>query len=214
MNMVRTVLLGAIVATAFPAKGLAEGEYSHDGIFMRVGVGLGHMQAGRNWNISEVSQQTTLAIGGAISDNLLMYGELFGSAVPYDIIYRKLFTSYDPYATAEFDVDGAGLGVTYYFTPGNVYLAATLGLAANSAGATAWPLKEWLPGWGVNGRVGKEWWVSEDWSLGIAAQFLYTNGPAYEENPEGGPHVTRVHSMTFGMLLTASWFPEFIGGGG
>lgn len=80
----------------------------------------------------------------------------------------------------DFDLQGFGPGLKYYLMPIDIFASGSLlvsrvSLQNGYAGDARVPLiiSETSP-WGVTGRVsaGKEWWISADWGLGIAAEFL------------------------------------------
>ena len=69
-------------------------------------------------------------------------------------------------------MSGVGAGVTYWFMPVNLYLTGTLGIGTlrvdgggNSDTSDA--------GFALEMALGKEWFVSDRWGLGIGAGFTY-----------------------------------------
>ena len=86
---------------------------------------------------------------------------------------------------------GFGIGVTYYVMPLNLYIAGSLGAAdANLQidGETR-ELRD-ASGTAINLMVGKEWWVSDNWGLGVAAQYYridmeYANDGELDANAAG-----------------------------
>ena len=80
--------------------------------------------------------------------------------------------------------DLLGLGLTYYFMPINPYLTAVLGAGwltldidgddVDTRGTDA--------GFGFNFDVGKEWWVSDNWGLGLAGRFVLVSGTTTNED--------------------------------
>lgn len=73
--------------------------------------------------------------------------------------------------------------MTYYFMPSNVYLSGSLGLA-NAAIETDFDTFDSDFGYGINLAVGKEWWVSDNWGLGVASHLYYSRIPDAELNGE------------------------------
>jgi hypothetical protein len=61
-----------------------------------------------------------------------------------------------------------GPGVTYYVSPTNVFVSGSVSLAQISYGAGG------TSNWGAMGRVvlGKEWWISGNWGLGLGGEVL------------------------------------------
>jgi hypothetical protein len=133
----------------------------------------------------------TLAIGGALVDNVILFGQLnFASALEPEVRSSTLGTM--TLTNTDVDFFGLGGGLAYYVVPVNLYIAGALlmsqlqvsrqGNSDNSADVTD-------EGMGLDLTVGKEWWVSSNWGLGLAAQFFVAR------MPDAGSNVTgqRVH---------------------
>ena len=158
-----------------PPQHLA-GFHEHDGAYVRLHTGFGYarMSASSTGNdivISGTSGAFGLAMGGAVTGNLI----LFGTFTFADITSPNIKINGTSVGAGNNSADSAGFGVgaAYYIEPANVYLAGSL-LAnqleiddnnGNKIAETNW-------GVGFEGIVGKEWWVSDNWGLGIAAQVL------------------------------------------
>ena len=85
-----------------------------------------------------------------------------------------------------------GPAITYYLMPANVYLTGAVGLSwlrldnsdVNESARTD-------VGFGLNADIGKEWWVGDDWGLGVAGRFWFTHtstsdsGVSEDENTTG-----------------------------
>lgn len=69
-----------------------------------------------------------------------------------------------------------GAGLTYYMMPQNIYVGATLGMGnytvsdgnSNSTTRTDYGISTAI-------RVGKQWWISRKWALGIGLIGSYTS---------------------------------------
>src|SRR5665811_847103 len=67
-------------------------------------------------------------------------------------------------------MQGIGPGIAYYFGPINLYLSGTLALSRFwTYDGNGSRLDTSKIGLSFELQVGKEWWVSRDWGLGIAA---------------------------------------------
>jgi hypothetical protein len=67
-----------------------------------------------------------------------------------------------------------GIGLTYYFMPANVFLGGTIGLGTISFssevnGTTSNSSSQ--TGFALQLKVGKEWWVSKRWGLGVSGGY-------------------------------------------
>ncbi len=185
----------------WPDPWWAEGEidpgyHRHDGLFLRLllGIGVGgYLGAGQAFGDRDPMELApagmgSVALGGEVSTNLLAYGELWGHAhFGYGLSHRRDETDEADY----FGLGSMALGLSYYFMPANVYVAASVGPAWSVVGRVVdvyvaagrrHSYEQWIEesetGWGLGATlgVGKEWWVSDDWGLGVGArgQFGYT----------------------------------------
>jgi hypothetical protein len=110
-----------------------------------------------------------IVIGGAVAENVIIAGDLWGiSAVsPSFTVAGQTASGSD----SSFGLGGVGLNLTYYFMPANVYVSVTpslVGLTLRANGATG----NSQAGFGTKIGVGKEWWVGDHWGLGLAGQFF------------------------------------------
>jgi hypothetical protein len=103
-------------------------------------------------------------VGSAIVENVILRGRLRG-AVSY---YRDN----DFGANVLFSFGTAGLGVDYYFTPINIYIGGTVSVAGISR-ADEDRSNRSRAGLGLDLDVGKEWWISRRWGIGIALRATY-----------------------------------------
>ena len=106
---------------------------------------------------------------------------------------------------------GVGPGIAYYFMPWNVYTSVTAGLAKiNFVNAfTDNPLPDTDMGYVGAFSVGKEWWSSPDWGVGIAGRFSHARSMThleYDGRTRGGRYVdSDMHTTTFSLSLSATY---------
>jgi len=153
-----------------------EGFHTHDGFFLRVHVGIAatgfsSTQSGTKTNYAGGGSSSGIAIGGVIARDLVLYGAAFGTSTANpDKQVGGVSVTGD---LGEIGVGAIGPGVAYYFEHINLYLSGTFGLAgftthdngglkvdASRSGA-AFAL-----------MLGKEWWVSRNWGMGIAGELF------------------------------------------
>lgn len=65
-----------------------------------------------------------------------------------------------------------GAGITKYFMPGNIFISATVGVGQFSMDFNNTTSNS-QEGFGFQLKGGKEWWVSDNWGLGVAAGLSY-----------------------------------------
>jgi hypothetical protein len=158
-----------------PDLGPPPGHHLHDGFYMRLTMGPGYLNAkynvgGQDATISGGGMAMAFAFGGSVTPNLVIYGEFMGT-VAMDPKLERGETSQN----TGFDVNlfGIGPGVAYYLEPMNMYFSGTLAFsqvtASSSSSGSSNDTAD-LTNMGIGGSfmVGKEWWVSHDWGLGIA----------------------------------------------
>ena len=121
------------VPTVYAAPAERAGRHTHDGFFMRLSAGGGYLgardeQGTANATFHGGAGSFALALGGAVSDNLIIYGEGLGQQVDTG----ELKLAYDRRRDGSFDVKGSmglyggGPGLAYYFMPYNTYISGTL----------------------------------------------------------------------------------------
>jgi hypothetical protein len=169
-----------------PRYGPPPTDYSanrHVGFFLRPDLGVGFMSAsedsgGSTMTISGASALGGFAIGGAISENLIIAAHVFDSVAVNPNVSVSGFAS----STSDTTLTMWGMGpeLTWYIMPENIYLSGTVGFTkmmiqqGSSSGETDW-------GIGARVGIGKEWWVSDHWGLGIAghASLSSNEDPGY-----------------------------------
>lgn len=122
----------------------------------------------------------SLAVGGAVAPNLIIGGQLWGSSVSdVDLtVNGHTETLHD----VTYDVYGFGALVKYYIMPVNMYLSATPSVAQLSlksdfgSDETRW-------GPALRLGVGKEWYVSQHWGLGVAGVLQLASNKAEDDGP-------------------------------
>ncbi len=153
----------------------APGVNEHDGFYLRLALGGGYtsMSAsyqGSDGTISGGAMALGVAIGGAVSRNLIIYGEFSLSTIGSP----EMESGGESTTRDDLDVSVAGFGpgMAYYVEPLNLYFSGTLLFERLSMKYDDDSDSEANSDMGVGGTlaVGKEWWVSDNWGLGLAGQ--------------------------------------------
>jgi hypothetical protein len=147
----------------------------HDGFYLRLALGVGYGRVsittgGEETTIVGTSLASSLAIGGAIAPNLILYGGFVDSSL-LSPDYKVDGTTVTKGGSSIL-FSGFGPGLAYYFMPSNTYLAGTLLLSRLSQAVPGGRDAISDRGPGLEALLGKEWWVSENWGLGVTAQVI------------------------------------------
>jgi hypothetical protein len=173
----------------------APGAHAHDGLFMRFTVGPGFgIYSGTGQVITTDGAVVTdpsnqgsqvggsISLGGTVGENLILHGDIWFSIVSTE---KKENLLYQEFGTAV-----VGMGVTYYWMPVNIYVTGSIGMANSflvlhegTATKSDQDLaRDLTTGVGVAFQVGKEWWVGDNWALGVALQGEFTYAEDEDSN--------------------------------
>jgi hypothetical protein len=117
-----------------------------------------------------------IAVGGAVVPNLILYAEFLIAGSAESTVERNQ----DPVTDMRVggaDVYGVGPGIAYYFDPVNIFLAATILYGRAVVDDTTSKRNLFESKWGsvFELLLGKEWWVSDNWGLGVSVQAILAN---------------------------------------
>lgn len=211
-TILTTAALCGLCATAQAAP------ETHDGFFLQFNVG----PSGQDWtikdpptlrgvidemNVSGTGAQIDISVGAALTEDVIVFGQVSVNTM----IAPKLTLkggSISASERADEDVSastvGLGVGLQYYLMPAGIYLAGSvlsvqlqIAQDENGDGISEDPRGS-EKGLGFQFRLGKEWWVSEEWGLGIAASYLRASIPE-----KGGNEDWAVNN--FALTFTATY---------
>jgi hypothetical protein len=181
------------------------GFQTHDGFFVRLHLGGGFTSiVGSNGTrFSGGGVSLGFALGGVITRNLIIFGTVAGTIIMDPTVTRDggLQASYVNLAGSSASVGGTGAGAAYYLEPVNAYLSGALMLVTfelDDASNNAILRSE--TGIGFQAIIGKEWWVSTNWGLGIAGE-LYVGRMMKDK---GDPSINWT-SNAFSILFSATY---------
>jgi hypothetical protein len=169
------------------------GYHEHDGFYLRLTMGLGYLNTSvpmseDRGTLYGVAGSFAAAFGGTIAPNLIIYGEISGmSATDPEFSYRGTsITQKD----LTFSMITFGPGLAYYLQPANVYFSGSVGFGYfvfENNDDYDWNSNrnETDLGFGFSTTMGKEWWVTADWGLGVAAQFQMATAKSYDNRFTG-----------------------------
>jgi hypothetical protein len=143
------------------------GTREHDGFLLRIALGVGGGSlSGDDVTYSGGGFAWSLALGGSVGGGFAINADLyqttlFNPSVNYD-------TLKDEDLGGDLTLNGFGVGATYYIDPANVYFALSIGFVNGLFENASGDRSSTKLGLGGHFIVGKEWWASEDWGIGIA----------------------------------------------
>jgi len=193
-----------------------ETAHTHDGFYFRTGLGFGWGQVTAKVDDIEATYTGSgwlldLLFGGTIGNTVV----IGGGFLIHEIVDPKLEVNSEEFGDATEELEG-GLGVVtlgpfvdFFFGPhdgghiGSMIGAASIGLEDDDA--------ELSEGWGFSLFGGYDFWVSDEWSLGINGRYMYAKGERkFDTNiatPEGivvveSPTIVDT-AHTFGVMFSA-----------
>lgn len=182
-----------LIATAAAFCFAESAPQTHDGFFLNLSLGFGYQsfeysastKFAPDLEAKGGATEFDIKLGGRIAPNTLLHATITGVSCmnDMDIIYEdeKISTS-----DLSESMSLLGIGVTYYL-PANFFVTASVGTAqfTNSDNTDNDNKVDGASetGFGFQVGAGKEWWVSENWGLGVSAAFTY--GSADDKHDAG-----------------------------
>jgi hypothetical protein len=183
------------------------GARRHDGFYLRMLLGPGFTSAkassgSESIKLSGGGLGLSVAIGGALRDNFILFGELVvDSAISPDLEIRGVKTGTLQNASA--NIGGLGGGVAYYFMPFNAYLSGALvasRLTIEDRNNDETGSSDLGPA--LDLTIGKEWFVSDNWGLGVAVQVLLASMKDNEPLANGATATWKAIGFAIGLSAT------------
>ena len=202
--IIAAVLLTSSVASAQGRRERGnhdDGRHEHDGFYLRFQLGGGYTQAtvvGEDFAIKGTGYGFNAEFGGAPVRNLILFGKLYGTSAPNPDIEVGDITIEGQDDDVSQNIGAVGAGVADYIMPANVYVSGALTFAQLTVSEDGDTVAESDLGGALHLGVGKEWWVSDNWGLGLGAELALGRVP--EKNDSSKWNV--VNAM---LLLSATF---------
>lgn len=209
----RKAILAVVAVVTLGAGGVARAgpaPHTHDGFFLQMDLGGGGLSTKSTTytalvgatpltgelEMSGGAPEFSIALGGALTPNFVIAGQLWGVTVSSPDVKFAGITGNATDTTQT--LSGIGVYLAYYFMPANVYVAATpsIGSLSLKESGTEFSTKS---GFALKLAVGKEWWVSDNWGLGLNLQY------AYASNEDKGTNPPTFTSNWFGVAFSATY---------
>jgi hypothetical protein len=169
----------------------------HDGFYLGLRLGGGYLHLGTDGaSMAGPAVSINVALGGVVAPNLIVYGALFGSSVSDPELKNGAYSQ--TLNGVSLTMVGVGGGLAYY-TQDNLYVAGTIAASqfsladSNNSNYHA----DSKTGLGFQGVVGKEWWVSQDWGIGLAGEIFAATMKDDGDNTWKGLAVSLLFSATY-----------------
>ncbi len=169
------VTAAAALAALFLAAPAALAQNSppetHQGLFLRLQGGLGYLRAdadylGGNSSAYGGSGVLGLAVGGAVAENVIVYGELWGMAAANPTV--QFLSATHVLQDASLNYGGLGLGLGTFLMPANVFLGVSLSLTRLGVTDADGTRTNSDVGLAVSATLGRQWWISHHAGLGLS----------------------------------------------
>ena len=153
---------------------------------------------------SGASAIAAVDVGMAVVDDLIVRARLAGS---YQLARRSDFSELNEREFSLFVLGELGAGLDYYIMPLNLYVGATLGISGVSFTEFDRDSKDSRTvhskaGLALDVDVGKEWWITGNWGMGLALRLRYmTHGAANIAPGSDG----NLNVLQIGPLFTATY---------
>lgn len=161
-----TLLALACIAFAEP--------YTHDGFFMNYAFGAGYQDFDikgkriKDSDISGVATEFDLKLGLSLNPQIIVHLSI--ASIDNSNEYDNGDVAYASTGVSAFLI---GVGATHYMAS-NIYATASVGaVQLGPSRESEFDLKDGQHGLGVEAGVGKEWWLSDNWGLGLALSLTY-----------------------------------------
>lgn len=189
-NAIVFILTIAVLIGLSPGISRASGAArTHDGFFLRMGLGLGYARtsteiSGIQFNVYGGDGTIDLAVGYSVIRNLSLHASLLSwTAASPTLEWQAGGITYtqgtDEGVSA--GMNGLGIGLTYHFPSPNLYLSAALGGGKLSLDDDDDNVGTTDGGTIFRFLFGKEWWVSDNWGLGLSGLFDIFVMPAEDQ---------------------------------
>jgi hypothetical protein len=145
-------------------------------------------------------------IGWAVRENLILHVTAISNIMPVPTVIATVgmnSSSTKFPSTFSFGEVMYGVGMTYYVMPSNVFLSGSIGMGKFMIDDSKNPdIKGTTKGgFSMQLKLGKEWWVSRNWGLGMGLTYAKTN----VNNDIIGTPSEELHSSRFGILFNTTF---------
>jgi hypothetical protein len=190
-----------VLALVLPVAAAAGEPRAHDsGFFFRVAPGGGYSRTavtedGDRFALKGVSGSVDFAIGAVVKRNLALHVTVGGWGLVDPTV--EFNGAEEVASNTSITMAMIGGGFTYYLGPSNVYLTASAGAATQRLEIEG-ESGDSDTGFAFDAGLGKEWWVSDRWGIGVSGTAGYHSVPP-------GDATGRFKGPSFALRLSATF---------
>jgi len=177
--------------------------HRHLGFFLRPDLGIGFMTTSQptgtafgNMTLSGPAGVFGFVIGGAVAENVILGAHIYDGVVVNPTVSFSGQTGVT--SNTSLGLYGIGPDFTYYWMPSNIYFSATVALTRMSLTANGYSGDSSV-GLGTRLALGKEWWVSDHWGMGLAGHV------STSWNDSGDGSGTTLSTWAFALAFSATY---------
>ncbi len=199
----RMLFVALLVLAAAPGA-YAQEPWRHEGLFLRLEGGVGFLSAtandqGATSTASGGAGYLGAALGGAIGENLVLYGEIWGMGAPNPNIQIGASNTIAQNTTLNYG--GVGLGLGYFFMPSNLFLGVSLDATRLGVTDSNGTQSDSDIGAAASLTLGKQWWISERTGLGLSLKCIGGGN----SNNNNDPNSTTFKTVTGLVTVTLTY---------
>lgn len=177
-NSFLAVIFALTTLTVTPGFSWADGAEQHDGFYLRMHLGPGYTSVSadddKKTKLSGSGAGFGVSIGGMVVENFGIFG-VISDTVASNPELEFDGETYDTKKDVSAGIVGLGAGVVYYVMPVNLYVSGALMADEFSIQEDGDEIAHSDKGLGLELMVGKEWWASDNWGLGVAGALRFTS---------------------------------------
>jgi hypothetical protein len=155
----------------------SEPQHRHRGLFLRPDIGVGYITA----SASDSSTSVTIsggagslgfAIGGSVADGVILAAHIWGIGA----VNPSITVNGQSGTSTNTNVSFAAVGpeLDYYVMPVNMFVSLSIAASRLRLSTSGNEFNSEV-GFAGHAAIGKEWWVSEKWGLGLKGELTITS---------------------------------------
>jgi hypothetical protein len=200
--MRKLLLLPALVALSTGVARAGPAPRAHDGLFLQFDAGGGAYSTDADDDSTKLSgggYTFSIGLGGAVSESFVIGGQLWFTSASDPDVETPIG---DGTLDGSVNLVGLGPNLTYYFMPVNIYLSATPSFTRVTIDGPGENDGSTEGGFGLRLALGKEWFLGDNFGLGLNAQVAFASN---KDKDDGSGSPPTFSSRWYGLALSATF---------